>query len=369
MIPDELRQRLRRHFGVGSLQPLRPGMSGARVFHCQSEPPLVLRRWPTGTTTARVREVHRCWIELSRRCPLVPKLQSVGVAEATFAVDAGGGIWELMTWMPGRPLEPDAPLEAITAAAVAIGQVHEALTALGIWSRPAPAVSARLQRLTELDDALPSCFAADVRSRVPAELVEPVGRAAWVLQSAWPTLRVRLAGQLSPWSEKPVAVQYVLRDVHREHVLFDGGAVRGIIDFDALRVDTPATDLARWASGFDAFRRAPGPTLDAVLAGYFENRSFTLAGGDSRGSDSKGGDSRGGDSKGSDSKGGDSSGLSPWGSEFRTLLMAVAEASLWISLANWVVWLVHESRQFPDFQLVSDRIRRLTESVCETCFR
>ncbi len=217
------------------------------------------------------------------------------------------------------------------------------------WSRPAPAVSDRLQRLTELRVALPSCFAADVRSRVPAELVEPVGSAVSVLQSAWPTVGVRLAGQLSPWSEKPVALQYVFRDVHREHVLFDGGAVRGIIDFDALRVDTPATDLARWASGFDAFRHAAGPTLDAVLAGYAEHRPFPLAGGDPGG--------------------GDSGGLSPRGSEFRTLLRTIAEASLWISLGNWVVWLVKESRQFPDFQLVSDRIRRLTESVCETSFR
>ncbi len=344
MIPHEIRLRLSKHIDVGSLQPLQPGMSGANVFRCRGDSPLVLRRWPPGTTTARVREVHRCWIELSRRCGLVPKLKTIGAGAESFAVDAGGGIWELMTWVPGRPLEPDAPLEAIATAAAAIGQVHEALTALGTGSRPAPAISDRVRRLAELSIALPPCFAADVRSRVPAVLIEPLLQAVFVLQSGWPAVRVRLAGQLSPWSEKPVAVQYVLRDVHREHVLFDRGSVGGIIDFDALRIDTPAVDLARWASGFDAFRLDPDGTLDVVLAAYAKNRSFPLAGGDA-------------------------DRLSPWGSEFRTLLSAVAEVSLWISLANWVVWLVNESRQFPDFQLVSDRIRRLTESVRESSFR
>src|SRR6056297_3409276 len=131
MIADQIRQRLVKHFGVASLQPLRPGMSGARVFQCLGETPLVLRRWPTGTKTARVREVHHCWIVLAGRCPLVPQLKAIGAGEETFAVDARGGIWELMTWVPGRPLEPGAPLKAIVDAAAAIGKVHEELTALG----------------------------------------------------------------------------------------------------------------------------------------------------------------------------------------------------------------------------------------------
>src|SRR5205085_11670626 len=36
-----------------------------------------------------------------------------------------------------------------------------------------------------------------------------------------------------------------IRDVHHEHVLFTGDQVTGLIDFGALRIDTPLTDVAR----------------------------------------------------------------------------------------------------------------------------
>ncbi|HEY2882605.1 MAG TPA: phosphotransferase, partial [Pirellulales bacterium] len=36
-----------------------------------------------------------------------------------------------------------------------------------------------------------------------------------------------------------------IRDIHREHVLFQGNQVSGLIDFGALELDSPAADLAR----------------------------------------------------------------------------------------------------------------------------
>ena len=37
----------------------------------------------------------------------------------------------------------------------------------------------------------------------------------------------------------------MVRDIHAEHVLFEGDNVSGIIDFGALRIDSVATDVAR----------------------------------------------------------------------------------------------------------------------------
>src|SRR5205085_7730253 len=42
-----------------------------------------------------------------------------------------------------------------------------------------------------------------------------------------------------------LALQPAIRDVHHEHVLFTGDQVTGLIDFGALRIDTPLTDVAR----------------------------------------------------------------------------------------------------------------------------
>ncbi len=39
---------------------------------------------------------------------------------------------------------------------------------------------------------------------------------------------------------------FVLRDIHREHILFAGTQVSGVIDFGAARLDHPLIDLVRW---------------------------------------------------------------------------------------------------------------------------
>jgi homoserine kinase type II len=40
-------------------------------------------------------------------------------------------------------------------------------------------------------------------------------------------------------------LQPAIRDIHRDHVLFTGDEVTGLVDFGALRIDTPLADLAR----------------------------------------------------------------------------------------------------------------------------
>jgi Ser/Thr protein kinase RdoA (MazF antagonist) len=42
-----------------------------------------------------------------------------------------------------------------------------------------------------------------------------------------------------------VFCQPAIRDIHHDHVLFTGDEVTGIIDFGAMRMDTPLTDVAR----------------------------------------------------------------------------------------------------------------------------
>lgn len=57
-----------------------------------------------------------------------------------------------------------------------------------------------------------------------------------------------------------------LRDAHREHLLFDGGRLTGLVDFGAIGFDTPAVDLARWIADADppsGARRPRGPLLAA----------------------------------------------------------------------------------------------------------
>src|SRR5690606_5799306 len=70
-----------------------------------------------------------------------------------------------------------------------------------------------------------------------------------------------------------VPLQFVLRDVWSDHILFTEDCVTGIIDFGAARVDEPATDVARllgsleprdasrWLLGWEAYQAA-NPHVD-----------------------------------------------------------------------------------------------------------
>ncbi|QEG02694.1 Phosphotransferase enzyme family protein [Stieleria maiorica] len=376
MIPAPLRKQLTEQRGVHQLTPMPPGLSGARVFRCDGDETLVLRCWPQGTAPNRVHEIHSVIATVASTFQLLPKYKPIDSRGWTYTVDASGLIWELATWMPGRPLTDDASLQLIGRGTRAIADLHQALThvpsgALPSQFRTAPALAERLQRIAWLDEQLPRTLSANLDGRVHPSVAAALERARGVLQHKWPATATRLSAALAPLARRRWPLQYVVRDIHREHVLFSGGAVSGIIDFDALRIDTVAVDLARWAASFTHASRTLEDVIDRVLADYraatpFPNRPAgsqgdtpSAAPGSVAKPDRIGqADRILGRPLGPETDFGASD-----SAEFRTLVLLIAESSLWISLANWVVWLVGESRQFPDLQLVSERLRRLIESV------
>jgi homoserine kinase type II len=73
-----------------------------------------------------------------------------------------------------------------------------------------------------------------------------------------------------------VSITPCIRDIHREHVLFEGEQVTGIIDFGAMQADNVACDIARlmgsmarddasvWKHGLTAYQQYH-PLTDAEL--------------------------------------------------------------------------------------------------------
>ena len=78
----------------------------------------------------------------------------------------------------------------------------------------------------------------------------------------------QIAGELARQTHTIVPILPCLRDVWREHVLFEGDKVAGMIDYGALRTDSVAADIARllgsylgdsrpaWEVGIVAYQRA-----------------------------------------------------------------------------------------------------------------
>lgn len=59
--------------------------------------------------------------------------------------------------------------------------------------------------------------------------------------------------QLKPLADVSFRLQPCIRDIWHDHVLFDGDRVTGLIDFGAMQIDTPATDIARLVGSLQSY--------------------------------------------------------------------------------------------------------------------
>ena len=334
LIPRSIVRRWLDPLGIATIHSVPAGMSGARVFCCvsQQRAQYALKRWPRGVDQHRIDEVHQV-MRASRNsgCKLVPT-----VVESPIQTD--GYCWDMLQWVPGEPLATDASLRNIQSGAAAIARFHSATLDLGVHFQVAPAVTERLSRLTKIDQQISAALDAVPSSEMTPPLSTAVFRAAQLLRLNWNEVRPRISRSLSVHAERKVATRFVLRDVHREHILFIDGRPTGLIDFDAIRIDSPAADLARWAgsSWIDGDRgvlRDNATVWEAVLAGvrtenpskenYVDDTDVQLA-------------------------------------------RAIARANPWISLANWLIWLTLEQRRFPAGPLaVAQRISVLTDAASQ----
>ena len=331
-LPDAIVRDVLSPRGVVSTRSVPPGMSGAAVYECVAGDgeKLALKRWPEGTSRARMEEVHRVMRQSKQAgCELVPTVQefanvmikqggALTIPSPTVMAD-GNNYWDLLQWMPGVAANADASLEVIRRGASGIAMFHASLRSLGTKRQSPPAVAARLTRLRQLDSLLPQAIAIDPTSRVgPTEKEKELGavlaEACRRVRHEWDVVRARIARSLSPYVDKPVETQYVLRDVHRGHVLFSQGSATGIIDFDSLRIDTPATDLARWVGSFLSSQDEIDRVWEAALAGFqSENALIT----------------------------GPRCQIDP------KMAKELCFATNWLSLGNWLVWILCERRFFP----------------------
>jgi hypothetical protein len=305
-------------------------MSGALVFQCRDQQGrrYALRRWPSGTRRDRIEQI-RAVVSAAHRagCEFLPSplgdppaQPPLAIAPETTLPASPSGLpslitdqslhWELSPWMPGDPLPIDATPKQIHRGAQAIARFHRAVRSMGVISQPPPAAAARVRRVKELDRLLPAALDRGAIASDNREMIAAVDQACWLLRHKWNEVSREITRSLSRYERVCVETQYVLRDVHRLHVLFEHHKVTGMIDFDAIRIDTPMTDLARWLGSFPAEE----PIREAVLAGYYE------------------------DSPSSDVQ----------ARRIEEELMGeLGWASPWISLANWVAWVALEDWSWP----------------------
>lgn len=319
--------------GSATIRCVRGGLSGSAVFQCEvAGRKFAMKRWPSGTPARRIDEVHEVMAQSRQSLAIVPELVQSSLASTRVGYE--GFHYELVSWMDGAAvadsandlqpaisLTPDDAvgsagpsrriLAAVEAGGEAIARFHDSVRRIGGPMTPAPSVLRRLGRIEQLRVELPQAIKR-------SETLSPVlrGAAKWLQRES--ASRLDAAHHvLGQWVGRIVPTQMVLRDVHRQHILFRDAAVTGLVDFDAVGVDTVATDLARWVADFPE-KPADFPVLvDAAAAGYQR--------------------------------------FAPISACESELASAICEASAIILLANWVVWMSLGQQNFSGCNDLVDR--------------
>jgi homoserine kinase type II len=302
------------------------GFSGACFWRLETpRGPLCLRRWPSEHPSAK----HLAWIH-----KVLGWVAERGFAKLPLPIATGDGasfvrhgqhLWELTAWMPGEPDE-DRPTSArrIEAAMKALGRFHRAAASFPRDDSipvPSPGLIQRLKTLRRFVDhtdqfRLAVGTAGPNKLRVLADSVLDL----------FPRIAQGVEDELAAAVTKPVRLQPCIRDIHRQHVLFEGQAVSGLIDFGAMRLESVAGDVARLIgslAGDDAVARRV-----AMKAYMAEN---------------------------------------PLSQVEESLVEAFDRSSVLLSPLNWIEWIFVEKRRFElmdavlaRFEELAERLKRLT---------
>jgi Ser/Thr protein kinase RdoA (MazF antagonist) len=301
---------------VRQIEPLGSagGWSGSRLWRVTAADRrgLCLRRWPQShPTLVGLRLIHAVVGSVAPQLPIVAcPLRSVG--GATF-VEHVAHRWELTSWLPGKADYHVHPSRArLHAAMHTLARFHELASRYERRRDIPPAIadrrwqwSMRSAGLSRIERSLQTPLSAVFDRRANRLLA----LARKVIETSDIIRRIHATQEL--W------LQPAIRDIHHDHVLFIGDEVTGLIDFGAMRIDTPLTDIARLVGslvGDD--REARQSAFDA----YSEIR--------------------------------------PLGQDDRRLIDLLDESGLVIGALNWLIWLYVERRDMGPAEPI---IRRLDE--------
>lgn len=215
------------------------GLSGARLWRFDATAgPVVARAWPPEMDAARLARIHG-WMGEAVHLGFVPA--PIADRRGRTYRSAGGRLWEVAPWMPGRAVADRPPSTAeVGAGFLALGAFHRAL-ARHRMEGPSPGLRARLAELAALRRE-----GFDALDRV----LDRAGADPFAVRARrWLDLARARAGSVAEGlraeAERVVPLQPCLRDARPDHLLFVGDRVAGLVDFGAMGIETIAADLSR----------------------------------------------------------------------------------------------------------------------------
>ncbi len=299
------------------------GFSGAVIWRVSisagdSRPrQLCLRRWPQAhPSLTGLLAIHGLLQHVATAgYDLVPVPLATRYGETYFVHE--DHLWELAPWMPGEAILASMPTdEKLSAAMQTLAQFHQAAQTYsfegdasrqsqspGLQQRLAMIQNMQQGELQQLWQATRTAAASDLRE-LAFELLEGIGRSL-----------DGVASYLQQVVEVPLPLQWCLRDVRHDHVLFDGKEVSGLLDFGAVAVDSVAGDLSRLLG---SIVNDHPESWQAGIEAYARQRELS--------------------------------------SDERRAIVGFDQGGLICSAANWVRWLFVEGRSFPQIHALHNQL-------------
>jgi Ser/Thr protein kinase RdoA (MazF antagonist) len=274
------------------------GFSDSQIWRLETpRGSLCLRKWPLEHPgPIQLRYIHGVLAAVAKAgftlCP-VPVTTTAGDS----FVSHDGHFWEIAPWMPGEPavlkgLDDARTRACIDAALTALAQFHRAVAQNATDDLRQDRPTGILKRLAQL-------------SALQARGLKELSRQIGIRREIWPELADRSANLLHAFrAASPAVMESLLqaaqleveirpcsRDIHRDHVLFEGNRVSGLIDFGAMQPDNPACDVARllgsmagdridfWEVGLAAFQGVqPLSEAERRLVRVYDKSGVLLSG-------------------------------------------------------------------------------------------
>lgn len=296
-----------------SIQPLgnAGGFSGARLWKVVCDRGVFcLRRWPTNPDVD-VRYIHQV-LQCAEQAGIPVAAPILSREKRSLIRDSRGMDWELSHWITGAADFNKGPSKfRLHAATQALAQFHQR-TADRRWNAQSGALQFRVERLSVTPSLL-------------SQLQTLMGRSENTVDGVGGELLLQLGHAVSPLRKmmERFAVQdwpmvNAIRDIHHDHLFFEGERLTGIVDFGALRVEARCFDLARMVGSLCWNGEHP---WEEALAIYAEIEPISV-------------------------------------SEIK-LIHALHECNVLLGIVNWLDWIYLEKRQFEDWDAVKKRINWL----------
>ncbi len=299
------------------------GFSGSQLWRFDStRGRLCLRRWGLSAEFRnQVEFIHRVLLHAAQQGFTLAPLPISTLAGPSW-IEYAGHIWELAPWLSGEVDDQIPPNDArLIATLLALAQFHRATLSFPSEDSnigPSLGLIERRDRVARfLKGRYQQCLDAFEPSGNPS-----FDHAARVCLDVFPQRAPTLLKELQRVADRPLALQPCIRDVWREHVLFTGDTVSGLIDYGGMRLETVAIDIARLT----------GSLVENDTAAW----QIALAVYDS---------------------------VRPLSAQERELVTLFDRCNVLLSGLSWIEWLFVEQREFTDRDAITKRLQHFARRL------